>query len=120
MGDWRLAKCEAILEAALAFKAAKQNLLDVISDRDTPEPEAISNPEREHLWIQTPVLRPGPLTLKAKAAKMKLGTFIKGVISGRIPADAQTVKQARLATVLRRITKRPQLRELKSNNEWEE
>jgi hypothetical protein len=103
MADWSPDKCIIILEAALAYKAARQNLLDAVADRDIPVPETVYGPT----WMQEPTRNPegGALGLKAKALRMKIDTYIKKVLSGEIPADDQTKRQAILAKTLRKVSK---------------
>jgi hypothetical protein len=103
MDNWSPDKCKIILEAALVYKAARQNLLDAVVDMDIPVPEAVYGPT----WMQKPAhnLGGGALGLKAKALRMKIDTYIKKVLSGEIPADDQTKRQAILAKTLRRVSK---------------
>jgi len=57
-------------------------------------------------WIQGAIKRPGAFTAKAKKAKMSVPGFAAAVKKNPSKYSATTVRQANLATTLRKISKK--------------
>lgn len=57
-------------------------------------------------WIQGAIKRPGAFTAKAKKAKMSVPAFAAAVKKNPAKYSATTVRQANLATTLRKISKK--------------
>jgi hypothetical protein len=57
-------------------------------------------------WIQGAIKRPGAFTAKAKKAKMTVPAFAAAVKKNPSKYSTTTVRQANLATTLRKISKK--------------
>lgn len=62
--------------------------------------------KKEDKWIQGAIKRPGAFTAKAKRRNMSVAGFASAVIKNPTKYDATTVRQARLAQTLRKISAR--------------
>jgi hypothetical protein len=61
---------------------------------------------KDKKWIQKAIKRPGAFTAKAKKAKMSVPAFAAAVKKNPSKYSTTTVRQANLATTLRKISKK--------------
>ena len=61
---------------------------------------------KDKKWIQKAIKRPGAFTAKAKKAKMSVPAYAAAVKKNPSKYSTTTVRQANLATTLRKISKK--------------